>query len=255
MQSTADAYKLNTLSIAIDVLNYVAGHPRLTMSQIAEGCGINLGQANRVLSTLVMKRMLIRSADKRYTLGYAALHLGQQAGIHFPLRRTAAPILDELRRVTGESAHLVIRDGDGCVIVDVRESHQSVRVVSPIGKHGYLHVGGSGKVFLAYSSPAYIDRYLSQPLHVEGPSTITDPAVLRAELQRVVERGYCVALEDYEPDAFSVAAPVYDPQGEIVACIAVGGPLARWTTQQCDLYVEACLAAAKQLTNELIPAY
>lgn len=243
--------QLNSLSVAIDVLNYIAMNPNLTLSQISSGTDLTVSQTNRILTTLHHKRMILKSEDKRFILGYAVLHLGETAKAHFPLRHLAVPVLEELRDITNESSHLVLRDGDYCVIGDVRESHQSVRVVSNLGKRGYLHVGGSGKVFLANSSKAYIDQYLSRPLKVEGPATLTDPEAIRQELRKVLERGYCVALEDYESEAFSVAAPVYDQEKNVVACVAVGGPLARWNTRQCDIYVDACLAAANKLSRSI----
>ncbi len=64
-------------------------------------------------------------------------------------------------------------------------------------------------------------------LELLGPRTITDPVDLRRDLERTRARGYATAVDELEDGLWSVAAPVRDAGGVVVAALSVSGPTVR----------------------------
>ena len=83
------------------------------------------------------------------------------------------------------------------------------------------------------------------------PKSVTDPAVLRTELARIRARGWSEAVEEREIGVASIAAPIRDTSGRVVAAISIGGPAARMGAQQrrrlAEVVVEAGEAASRRL--------
>lgn len=221
-------YRIRALDRALGLLELVARRPDLGLQALAERSGTSVSQVLKILSTLEAHGLVAKSAGKTYRLGYGALRLGHHAARLEPAIALAATVLDEVREETGESVHLLVRDGLDAVIVDVRESSQAVRVVSPVGARGRLSAGSSGKLFLAYGPPDLMAWLVREPLPSYTELSETDPELLRMDVERARRQGVCVAIGDFEAGAFSVAAPVFEAPGRMVAAIALAGPLSRF---------------------------
>ncbi len=197
-----------------------------------------------------------KSPEKTYRLGYGAQRLGYLAATLDPIVALAGPALEGLRDASGETVHLLLRDGLEAVIADVRESTQAVRVVSPVGTRRKLHAGGSGKLFLAFGAPELIERLLLEPLDAYTELSETDPDLVRHDVARVRRQGVAVTIGDFEEGAFSVAAPVFADDQNMLASVAVAGPLSRFNTDierrlrkltaEAGAAVGAALAATKR---------
>ncbi len=83
------------------------------------------------------------------------------------------------------------------------------------------------------------------------PSTIVDAKRLKALLKRIRTQGYNVSHGDLDPGAFSVAAPVRDHAGRVVASISVAGPQSRLTRDLETLYIRMVIAAAGEVSAKL----
>jgi acetyl-CoA synthetase len=84
------------------------------------------------------------------------------------------------------------------------------------------HALALGKVVLALGRPELVERYAAHPgLRRFTPRTITDPAVLRVELETVRRRGYAVECEELFPDFCCIAAPVRDARGRVLAVLGI----------------------------------
>jgi acetyl-CoA synthetase len=83
------------------------------------------------------------------------------------------------------------------------------------------HALALGKVALALARPDVLERYLSRPLRRFTAHTITDPDVLRAELEAVRRRGLAEDREEFDEDFCCIAAPVRDPDGRSLAVIGI----------------------------------
>jgi len=244
-------YRIRALDRALGILALVAQRPDLGLQSLAERSDTSVSQVLKILATLEGHALVAKGADKTYRLGYGAMRLGHLAARLQPVVGVAAMVLDELREETGESIHLVVRDGLDAVIADVRESSKTVRVVSPVGERTRLNAGSAGKLFLAYGSRDLMAWLVREPMPAYTELSETDPELLRIDVDRARRQGVCVAIGDFEDGAFSVAAPVFEEPGRMVAAIALAGPLSRFDSSIERRYRSAVKRAAGTVSERL----
>ena len=114
-----------------------------------------------------------------------------------------------------------------------------------------LHAGASSKAFLAFLDPAEIEAYLARhPLDAVTDKTVTDAAKLRKDLAAIRSAATPTSLGERQPGAASIAAPVFDHDGHVVAVISVAGPAARFRPDT-PRFVTALLGAARRVSAQL----
>lgn len=199
------------------------------VSELARRLGLGKSTVHRLLTTLVGEGLIER--DPRtggYRLGLVVFELGEAVRVHLDLHAAAGPVLASLREQTGESSQVGVLDGHEVVYVDRLESSQSLRLFTETGRRVPVHCTSSGKVLLGALEPAELARVLAAaPLDRLTDQTITDPGDLAVELDKVRRRGWAEAVNERELGVASVAAPVRDARGRVVAAISIGAPTVR----------------------------
>lgn len=245
-----EQYIVQSVVAAMRLLEEVAEKPWQSVSALAKAKRMTKSQAFRLLTTLEHLGYVIKEAQT-YRLGYRSLYIGHLAERSMPIVALSRDVLDWLMAESQESVHLVERRGDVRFIVDMRESPQPLRTFAPIGQVDPLTIGGTGMVILAYSDAAFIERILSQPLKKITPKTLDDPEKIRQVLRRIRAEGVYTAREDFDPGAFSVAAPIYNPDGSVTTAVCVSGPLSRLDVLREEKHKELVLKAAKIISDRL----
>lgn len=229
-----------------------SGRPDLGVTEIAGELGLTKAAVHRILTALRNRDLItVEPTTRRYALGHAAIALGRAYLARTDLRVMAAPELRRLAGATGETATLSIRRGNTRMYVDQVVPDQELRMEVTLGVPYPLHAGSSSKVILAFLRPEEIDDYLGQQeLTSFTDATITTPAGLRAELAAVRERGYAISLGERQAGVASIAAPVLDHDGGVMAAISISGPSARFEPRIPDcipLLQKASAAVSGQL--------
>jgi DNA-binding IclR family transcriptional regulator len=99
-----------------------------------------------------------------------------------------------------------------------------------------LHASAFGKVDLAFGGA----ELPAGDLVRLAPRTITDRRALEADLTRARSRGFVVAVDELEDGLASVAAPVRDASGEVVASLAISGPTLRMPLERIEALGRLC---------------
>ena len=246
------SYKIEAVARALNVLETLAENPGLGVTALATKMGLTKSITFRLLQTLEETGYVQRDQERAiYALGYRVALLGERVGRDGALLHVAPPILDELRDETGENVNLVIREGGHALALATREGLHAIRIFAQSGRKGPLHAGGASMLLLAYAEPAILERVLAGPLESFTNHTITDPDQLSKILQRIRANGYNVALNDLDDGAFSVAAPVYNAAGEVVAGLSIAGASVRLDEPRRESYIEAVKAAAQKISAKL----
>jgi DNA-binding IclR family transcriptional regulator len=233
---------------ALGVLaTFGAGHPLLSLTDIADRADLPLATAHRLVGELAAWGALERGPDGRYRIGLRLWEVATLAPRGLGLREAALPFLEDLYEATHENVHLAVRDGTEAVYVERLSGRRAVPVVSRVGGRLPLHATGVGLVLLAYAPTRVQEEILAGPLARFNERTITAPAVLRRLLAEVRRSRVAVSDGLLDPAALSVAAPVHDPAGEVVAALSVVVP----STQDSRTYTPAVLAAARGVSRAL----
>jgi DNA-binding IclR family transcriptional regulator len=120
------------------------------------------------------------------------------------------------------------------------------------GARAPLHAVSSGQVLLAFRTPAAIERYLDRPMERFTERTLADADAVRERLRDVRRRGYTWAIEEFDAGISSVAAPIADASGEVIAAVHVHGPSYRFPVDgtEADL-AQTLLAGAARIAAGL----
>lgn len=196
----------------------------LTLSELSRHSGLPLSTTHRLATALVELRALTRDADGRYAVGLRLLELGALSPGSLGLRDRALPFLEDLYEVTRHNVQLAVRDGLEVVYVERISARDAVNVVTRVGSRMPLHCTGVGLVLLAHAPVDVQETVLSAPLKRYTPKTISSARDLREQLARVRREGYAISDRQIEMITYSVAAPVRDASGEVVASVSVVVP-------------------------------
>jgi DNA-binding IclR family transcriptional regulator len=226
----SDAPGATVLSRAFAVLDsFSEGSAEQTLSSITGSTGLPPATVHRVLAALVGWGAVERTGRGRYRIGLHLWRLGSLAPQGRELRDVALPHLQDLLEVTHEVVHLVVVDEDQALYLERLESRPGVSVVSQVGGRLPLHATGPGKVLLAHAPTDVLDRVLEAGLSRHARGTITEPAELRRALAEIRQTGHSISRDEMTDGASSVAAPVTDAGGRVIAAISVvvrsGSPL------------------------------
>ena len=218
------------------------------VSELAGRTGLAPGTAHRIVRTLVDLGYLRQLPSRRYTLGARLVRLGDTASQL--LGRWALPVLSELVAEFGETANLALLDGDRAVYVAQVPSPHSVRMFTEIGRRVPLHCTGVGKAMLSQLPGTVVDALIGRTgLPAVTSTTITDPAVLRAELARVRQQGWVRDEGEQETGVRCVAVPVPGPTGPVA--VSVSGPAGRMDEAAVGRITPALMSAGAELSRLL----
>jgi IclR family transcriptional regulator, KDG regulon repressor len=222
-------------------------------SELGRRLGLGKSTVHRLLTTLTAEGLL--EQDPRtggYRLGIVMFELGEAVRVHMDLHAAAGPVLGMLREETRETAQVGVLDRGEVVYVDRLESSHTLRLFTETGRRVPAHCSSSGKVLLAFlPEQARADLLDSRPLPALTPDTITDPAALSAELRMVRARGWAEAVNEREIGVASIAAPVRDHRGDVVAAISIGAPIIRLGAAQRRRLARPVMEAGDAVSRRL----
>ncbi len=245
---------LSTVRNAARLLKaFLSREQEIGVSELARRLGLGKSNVHRLLSTLVAEGLVEQDARTGgYRLGIAMVELGEAVRVHMALHAAAGPVLILLREQTGESAQVGVLDGDEVVYVDRMESAHSLRLFTETGRRVPAHCTSSGRVLIAFRPEPQREAFLTRTeLLPLAPQTITDRARLRDELSRIRRCGYAEEINELEIGVVSIAAPVRDLHGDVVAAISIGAPVARSGAASRRRFARAVVEAGEAVSRRL----
>jgi DNA-binding IclR family transcriptional regulator len=257
MGSNEGRYTIASVARAIGLVDAFLQPPHhFALTELSNTTGQTKNQTFRMLQTLSDAGVVMMDPEtKRYRLGYRVLEWGVMAQKGSPLAVAASPVMDRLVEQVGETIVLTSRTGDFYAIcVDKRESSHALQISARVGRRVPLHCGAGSKCILAYSSPEFVERFLQDatPLPRYTDKTITEPDKLREEIQRIQERGYSISDEDLDPGACSIAAPINDQTGRVIAAISIASPKVRFTDEDIPARQRIIRESAQEISHQLV---
>lgn len=240
-----------TVLKALSLLELVAAHPNLTLSELGRLAGVPAPTALRLLRALQEGSYVEADGDGRYRLGSQCLVLGSTYLENFDLRVEARAELEHLAEETGETVHLGVPEGTEVIYVDKVETSHSVRMYSRVGAASPMYSTGIGKALLSRATPEMAAAVAAAGMPPRTHNTITDPQRLRQELELVRERGYAVDDIENEEGIRCAAAAVLQADGTPLAAVSVSGPATRITPERIPSLGEAVVRVADRLSERL----
>jgi IclR family transcriptional regulator, pca regulon regulatory protein len=202
--------------------SFGADHPRQSISEVADATGLDRATARRCLLTL--HELGYADYDgKFFTLTPRVLRLGTGALAALPLPQIVQPWLDQLSEQIGQSCSVCILDDTDIVYV-ARAAQRRVMSVGLLpGSRLPAHCTSMGRLLLAalpeVEARAVIDRSDLSPRTVHSRTT---PEDIWAEVTKARAQGFCIVDQEVEIGLRSLAVPVMNTRGRVVAALNTG---------------------------------
>ena len=227
-------------------------HYEIGISDLAKRLGLAKSTVHRLASTLLDQGMLEQNAgDGKYRLGLALFELGTLVRRKMDFTMEARPFLRGLLEKAGETVHLAILDHDSVLYVISLESKQALRMGSKVGTRAPVHATAVGKALLAFQPEEEIARFMARGLAPSAPATIVEPKTLQREISGVRARNYAVDDEESEVGLRSIAAPIRNDAGNVIAAISIAGPVHRMTRKMLLGWSRELVEAAEAVSQRL----
>ena len=211
------------------VLAFDGQGPALTLSEVAKSAGLTRAASRRFLLTLV-ELGFMRVDGRQFRLSPRVLDLGRPYLSSLTLPELAQPHIRSFAGTVQESATIAVLDGADIVYVAHAAARRILSVSVDIGTRDPAFATSLGRVLLSGQGDEWLDGYLaSVKLQRITPKTVTTPAQLRAELDRVREQGYALVDQELEDGLRALAAPIRDGHGRVVAALNVAVHASRWS--------------------------
>ncbi len=244
--------RVQSIERAFAVLGTLADGP-IGVSEVADRASLPKSTAARLLASLAREGVVEQvPGDTRYRLGGRLATLAAGVLPTRSLARLARATLAELSASAGEAAGLSVPEGNLVHYIEQVDTPNPVSVRDWTGSRIPMHAVSSGQVLLAFRQPATLERYLEGPLERFTDRTIVDPDALRERLREVRRDGYAWAREEFDRGINSVAAPIADASGEVIAAVHLHGPSYRFPGLSDEAAVsEQVVAAASQIASSV----
>jgi 2-aminomuconate deaminase len=238
---------------AFTILRAIAAAGRdMTATELAHAVGSNVATVHRFLLTLESEGAVSRSQNGRFHLGHALADLGGRVEGDALLIDAVQPRLDALAGEFREAVHCVARSGNQAINAARAIPDRSLVISQPIGEPFPLHCTAAGKIFLASMSPANRRSFLAKlNLQRFTDATIIEPEALERELTQVSRQGYAVDEQEWEEGLVSIAAPLHNAKGAVVAAVALSAPVSRLTEKLRARALEAIRATIGDVERSL----
>ncbi|CAH0198001.1 HTH-type transcriptional regulator KipR [Microbacterium sp. Bi98] len=252
--ATSSVPSSSSMGRGLDVLSSVATLTRdlrpATVSVIADSLGRERSQVSRTLASLERSGLVTRAADRSFALAWGWYAAAQELSAQ-RLRTHGLVVLEDLSSHLGEAAFLSVLQGDTTLTMLESLPADSRMIGSWIGRAYPAYCSDAGRATL-WDAPADEIRavFRATEFSPQGPNTPTSIDDFLARLDDDRRRGFAIVDQEAEPGLYSVAAPVWDHRGEVVAAVQVIGTrdVMAERTATCG---EACARAAAELSREL----
>jgi IclR family pca regulon transcriptional regulator len=251
---TGDPDFMTSLARGLAVIHAFQERKRqLTIAQISHRTEIPRAAVRRCLHTLI-KLGYATSDGRSYSLLPKVLTLGHAYLSSTPLAISAQPYLDRMSDQLHEACNMATLEGDD--ILYIARSATTQRLISvdlSVGGRLPAYCTSMGRILLAALDDVSLREYLDHvDLQPKTSRTLSTPEDLLECLQQVRQRGWCIVDQELEQGLRSIAVPVYDASGQVLAALNVStsaGRVARTELEQ--RFLPIMLDASRDLSAQL----
>lgn len=241
-------YTVPAIEKAHSILQQIAEHNgKLKLMDLSKQLGISKSSIYALLQTMEEHRWVEKDKGDTYSLGAAMAYWGHRYFQKYDLVdlfRKEAPVY---KSMIEESIQLAKLERDSVLYLAKESASSPVQMVAGPGVRFPAHATGLGKMLLSGLSREQVNTLLPAPeLPAITPYTITDREKLHAELGEIRARGYAYDRQEGVIGFSCVAAPVFNPRGELEAAVSISMPQHHW-----DSKIEKAQALVMSLAQKL----
>ena len=213
---------VQSLERGLSVLRcFSADHPALTLSDVARLTGLTRATARRLL--LTFERLgYMRNDGRLFELTPLVLDLGYAYISSCKLPDLVQPDMEALSERCNESVSASVLDGDEIVYIARVPTKRIMTIALSLGSRLPAAITSMGRVLLADLPDGELrTRLEGMTVPKRTEHTEVDPGRLGAVIRQVRSQGWALVDQELEDGVRSVAAPLRDRSGRVIAAVNV----------------------------------
>jgi IclR family transcriptional regulator, pca regulon regulatory protein len=219
----------------------------LTVSQISAKTSFSRAAVRRCLYTLAKLGFAATDDSRHFHLRPRVLALGHSYISSMPLAAMAQPVLENVSHILHESCSIATLDRTDIVYIARANVTRIMSIDLVVGSRLPAFCTSMGRVLMAELPPEKLDEFLARvefKRHTER--TVANAEKLRQILRLVQRNGYAIVDQELESGLRSMAVPIRDSAGRVVAALNVGAHAQRISIQDLQVRFLPHLRAAAQ---------
>lgn len=234
------------------IRSFSAKAPRQTLTEVAGRTGLSRAGARRILLTLEALGY-VRSDGKLFSLSPRILDLGFSYLSSMPIWNLAEPVMEALVAQVHESSSAAVLDGTDIVYVLRVPTRKIMSISLGVGSRLPAYCTSMGRMLLSALAPDDLVQLLSASELIERTKyTLTDAKEISAKVAQARRQGWSLVNQELEEGLISLAAPIFDRSGQMVAALNISGQANRTSARVMqDTMLEPLLAAARTISRQL----
>ena len=219
----------------------------LTISQVSTTTGLSRAAVRRCLYTLAKLGFAGSDDNRHFFLRPRILALGHSYISSMPLATAAQPVLEHISHLLHESCSIATLDGVEIVYIARANVTRIMSIDLGVGSRLPAFCTSMGRAILANLPPEELDSVLARvEFKRYTERTITNPAKLTQALRQIRRDGYSIIDQELEHGLRSMAVPIQNPSGKVVAALNIGAHAQRVSIQEMQTKFLPHLRAAAQ---------
>ena len=251
--SATGSQRLSSVSSALRLIKaFSQDQPSLGITSLAKQLGLAKSTIHRLASTLVAEGFLEQDAkDGQYRLGLLLFTLGTNVRRSLNVSIQAKTVLDRLKEKTTENIHLSVLTNMDIIYLFTLESTHAIGIRNHLGMRRPAHCTAEGRAILAYSPSQTLQRICQAGLKAETPKTIIQTKLWLERLESIRTAGIAFDEGECDPELRTLAAPVFDAHGRVIAAVSLAGPSSRLTKKAMRQMAPSVIKAAQVISMRM----
>lgn len=241
-----------TLARALVLLEHFnSKHPEWGVRELSRELGISPASVHRMVKTFQTLGYLKQDDDtQRYSLGPKVMKLAGVYTHQNPLPSIASKVFENYADRFEYNFYLGKLYRFEVVYLAVLDGRGPIKIAVEPGGTTALHSTALGKVLLAFQSDDYIHEFIRRSdLHRYSPRSITDPEMLREQLNKIRKQGYAVNDGEHYAQVGAISVPVYDHTGRVTLATSLAYPI--HLINDGRIQPENLVPLAQEITDEI----
>jgi IclR family pca regulon transcriptional regulator len=234
------------------IRSFSASAPRQTLTEVATRTGLTRAGARRILLTL-QTLGYVESDGKLFRLTPRMLDLGFAYLSSLPIWNLAEPVMETLVQQVKESCSAAVLDGTDIVYVLRVPTHKIMSISLGVGSRLPAYCTSMGRMLLSALPEAELrQRLQASERTARTRHTLTGVSDLAAEIAQVRRQGWALVDQELEEGLISMATPITDRAGQMVAALNISGQANRTSAAVMQETMLPPLLAATQTISRML---
>ena len=236
------------------VLEILADNGEMGLMELSTALGLHKSTVHRLLMSLIyMGYAKQNESTQKYMLTYKLVNMSGKILERMDILQIAKPYMERLSDISGETVHLVQREGNDILyIYKIEAKVGSIRMVSRVGMVHPMYCSGVGKAIMATLPEKEVKKiWDSSTIEKKTDKTILTYEEMLKTLEEVRKNGYALDDEENEEGVRCVAASLRGYGKNVKYAFSISGPVSRMTKERVEELAVDMKKVQTELSHEL----